>query len=827
MAKHIAKNQKPSHLTELTPESFQGQLQTLLQQHKYRQALDEVKRIQRSHPGIQLTPNEAEIWFLRGRHEFDKQDFKPAENSFQRSLQLGLKGEIFYYLAKCLLEINQLDAAINLLQGAFTQETLPKEYNVCYLKLLLLKNQITTVEELLESQPRRFTAPQKQLVQGIIALKQENTETALNLFKKIKRPITPGDIPEAWLIYTHQMSNNWDVAEETLISKKFSKPQLFSHSIIQRLAALQQAKIKESDLVPDNFYFSSSKEEAVVVLSIINLIEEEDYHEAGHGFLNIGRGLPSFPELKKIRPVLLTLAGEKAYEKGELNCSELFWTQALLEQPFNIQLAVNLVEVLTLNKSHKEVQRLLNRIAKWIEEDNHKNPQQWTTEKVKETLADIHCRLADNFMGMGRYSGAIAEVQQAERICPTSPEVIGRKGIIAGFEHKYQESVTLLTQALENGCRFSDAYSWLIKSWENIGDKEALKNVRRRFGKKFGDMSVETEIEVEPWLEALSTRNFTLFKHIIESQENTNSSLDACRIFIKSIANPAVNSGGRVSLNQAEADKRWEDILKKIPPQEQIYTLKTICLCIQLLAKREKGIVAFVNKYIEKLSTLSQTLTEGIEVYLVVLTVKENNVLKITQPLNAYLQTLPQPANALANIQLQVSRFKVTQNLNFFLDTALQKEPQNPLLLLAKATTYPKNNPYYESLKEKGFEIARRLQNTKALQAYREEEAFIHSQEALKLIPDVDESETVDIFQIEEIIEIMIRQTIGNKIPKDKLEKKIEELKQIFMTDMLNNQDDDDDDDDFELDVERLFNKSSNTRKAKGRTRGGFQEIID
>jgi tetratricopeptide (TPR) repeat protein len=762
VAKHIAKNQKPSYSTQVPPESFQEHLQTLLQKHKYRQALDEVKRIQRSHPELQFTPNEAEIFFLRGRHEFDKQDFKQAENSFQRSLQLGSTGEIFYYLAKSLLEINKLDAATNLLETAFSQGILPKEYNICYIKILVLKNDIPKVEELVNTQSSKFTASQKQWVQGIIALKQENTENALNFLQKIKRPITPGDIPEAWLIYTHQISNNWDVAGKTLIAKSLTKPQLFSHAIIQRLATLQQAKTGETHLVSDNFEFSSNQKQAILLSSVLNLIEKGDYHEAGHELLNIGTSLPNFPELKKIRPTLLTLAGEKAYEEGEPNCSELFWTPALAEQPFNIQLAVNLLEVLTLNNSPQDVQRLLNRIAKWIEEQGQKNPQEWTKEKVQLTLANIHCRLADNFMSMGKPTGAIAEVQQAERICSTSPEVIGRKGIIAGLQQEYPEAVTLLTQALENGSRFPDTYSWLVKSLERIGDKEALKNARRRFGKNFGDITVDNEIQIQAWIEALATRDYSLFKHVIQSQEKKDTTIEVCDIFIQS-ATGNKNSGGRVSLNQEEADKQWENVLKKISPPEQISTLQAICLCIQLLAKREKGIIALVNKYLQKLSTLSQTLPKAVEAYLVVLAIKESNVQKLTTPFNSYLQSIPQPGNVLANIQLQVSRFTVTQNLSPFLDAALKKESQNPLLLLAKATTYRRNHPSYELFKEKGFDIARRLQDAKALQAYREEEAFTNSQEDLKIIPDFEEIHSFDISQMEEIIETMIRENMGKK----------------------------------------------------------------
>ncbi|NJL42502.1 MAG: hypothetical protein HC856_00520 [Pseudanabaena sp. RU_4_16] len=88
---------------------FQAQLKSLLHQQKYRQALDEIQKIKRAQPDLTFTPAEAEIWLLRGKQEFQKKDFKQAETSLQRSLELGGVGEAHYWLAKCLLERNQID----------------------------------------------------------------------------------------------------------------------------------------------------------------------------------------------------------------------------------------------------------------------------------------------------------------------------------------------------------------------------------------------------------------------------------------------------------------------------------------------------------------------------------------------------------------------------------------------------------------------------------------------------------------------------------------------------------------------------------------------
>ena len=73
--------------------SFQVQLQGLLRQQKYRQALEEIKKARCANPDVEFTPSEAEIWSLRGQQEFQKGDFKQAETSFRQALELGLSGE--------------------------------------------------------------------------------------------------------------------------------------------------------------------------------------------------------------------------------------------------------------------------------------------------------------------------------------------------------------------------------------------------------------------------------------------------------------------------------------------------------------------------------------------------------------------------------------------------------------------------------------------------------------------------------------------------------------------------------------------------------------
>jgi hypothetical protein len=190
---------------------------------------------------------------------------------------------------------------------------------------------------------------------------------------------------------------------------------------------------------------------------------------------------------------------------------------------------------------------------------------------------------------------------------------------------------------------------------------------------------------------------------------------------------------------------------------------------------------------------------------------------------------MPQPGNALANIQLQSRRFGEITTLVPFLDEALRREPQNPLLLLAKATTYDVDHPNYEQLKQQGFELARRLQDAKALQAFREEQAFIHDRETQSAMPDPERFDNLDMSDMDDLVEGMIRKLFGDKMSPAELERMLPELKKMMlnnMPDFSDDEDEDDEDEEYGIDLDFIFRNSSPSKKRKGRKKVGFQELL-
>jgi tetratricopeptide (TPR) repeat protein len=765
----------------------QSQLQNLVAQKKYRQAIDELKKLQRSQPNVQITPTEAEIWQLRGQHELEKREFKSAENSFRQALKLD-HPSAYYWLAKALLGQNRLDAALALIRTAFDAKTLAKEDGICYLKLLLLKADRAQVETLIQTQAKRFSAAQLHWVKGVLALQSGDPSTALAAFGKLKKaPLTPGDSTDAWLAYTYQQMARWDDAGAKLgwggSAGMFTRPKYTSHPALQKLILWQQAAIgdpRRAFITPDD----RMAQEMFRGLAAVALMAEGNFHDAGHAVLEMSPASPRLAALTAQRSTILAMAGQQAMAQGELGCATHLWEPLLREKNLDPQLLVNWSHVLRETEEHQEEQRVITRLIKWIEQEAKRDPAAWPEERLKRTLAHAHCLLGDAWLALERPRAAFGAIQQADRLCPTSPEVMGRKGLIQSEDEDPTKAITLLTQALEQGCQSEDVYDGLQDILlENDRKDEALA-MRKRYGQRFGNLNVDAEIDIESWITALSNGSYDLFQELIPPAKSPDPLLAACQIF-RDAAHGKPTATGKISFHHEQAIAAWSQLLKGLEPIAQAQTLQVIALCIAVLSKRDKGIAALVTRYQQQLFELIPTVPPARVMHLIVSAVKENNPAKLQVFLKPYLDAQPQPSNALAQLQLQVRWFGQTTNLRSFIDKALSREPEHPLLLLAKATTFTAGCLVYQQLREQGFELARQLQDAPALQAFRVEDFYREGQEIQSLMPTVSSIDKLMPAQLEQMFENMIRQTLGKEMPRDQLEQLMPMLKQKFLDEMM------------------------------------------
>jgi tetratricopeptide (TPR) repeat protein len=786
-------------------EGLQAQLQTLIRQKNYRQALDKLKHIQKTYPDAKLEVSEANILSLRGQQEYGQGNYRQAEKSFHQAIEMGLQGEPYYWLSKCFLSLNEPQQALAVMQSAFERKKLPKDYMGCYLKLLFLNGEVETVTDLVAKPSNRFFAPQLHWARGMLALQTKDYDAAIAHFKKMGRPATPEDRQSAWIAYAFQEQGDWRSAGMNLGMgyESFGFPSLSSslpqHPAMQRLKLVQavgQKKSLEQSRV--SLEQKGLQTALVVMLEFLHLLEQDNIHDAAHLLQKMERPCREYPQLDILFRPVMVLAGEQALRDQEPECTKAFWEGIVYQPPFDAQLILKLREVYLRTGSAGQAQRLLSHLLDGVKKDAKAHPQDWPETRLNPTLAQIYCWMTDAWMSKDQRQQGFKALQEAEKLCPDLPDVIGRKGLKAQVQGDREQSILLLTKALEGGCTYSGVYEGLLQALERQGDDSALKDARRRFGKAFGDVGVDSEVSIEPWIEALSTQDYWTFEELVTDSTVKDPAIEACRIFVQS-AEGEPNSGNRVGLKQAQAIAQWDKLLESLPSQDRVPVLQAIFLSLQLYAKRQKGIAALQTKYQQQLFALIPQHPEAQLAHLMLHVVKGLMPERLMGPLQQYLETAAQPGTALAQLQLKARCFAQTVVLRPAIDEALRREPQNPQLLLAKATTYPLENENYKKFHGEGFELARRIQDAQALQAFREEEFFQSTQMASDMMPDfMDFAETGDIDMMA-IVRKMAKKMFGNDVPPAILKMMLPELMRRMEAEMSGMGFGDDDDDFFEI----------------------------
>ncbi|MGC1310500.1 MAG: tetratricopeptide repeat protein [Phormidesmis sp.] len=808
-------------------QALEQQIQDLIDQDKYATAIRKLQQGLKRDPDQTLKTNEADIWLLRGKHEFEQARYTQAINALQQALDLGLRDDTYYWLAKCLLAQEKTAEALNLFQAAFEDKTLPKKMGGCYLKLLFLNDQTDEVERLIKTQTKRFYAPQLRWARGAIALKANNLTDALAQFKTMGKPVSPGDQPIVWQAYSHQQRGDWAAAEDDLATvwpgsrlNFFQRQQPPQSPAIHRLVTAQVAHTGRGPV--DFSYLEKVNQQSASanwVLEFLNFIFKDNVHDAAHLFLDFpDEVIAQYPELQALYRPLMLAAGSQSFQQGEIGCVADFWSHALKDQSdFDPNLALNLYQAMELSGEYDEAQQQLTQIVNWVKRDARQNPQKWPAAKLNPTLAKLYCWSTDCLMSLGRYREVKRLLQEAEKLSPEHPEVLGRKGLDILARHgDPDEAMPLLRQALEGGCEFEEVYGMLVRSLAD--DPDEVKAIRRKFGQKFGDADVNTEIELPDWVEALTFQHYEMMSEFVEDHSRPSPALKAFSIFLAA-ADDAPSSGQKITLNQKQAVPQWEALLASHSPAEQVEIIEAIYLIVQQHSKRnQKGIAALQKSYVKKIAALSSQQVPGADVaYLVILATASPAPGEITPTIEPILNLAIQPADVLATAQLALRYFGRNRALLPLIEAYAKKETQNPKLLLARATLHPRGSREYETFYDKGFEIARRLQDAEALQAFREED-WLEAQALTRRVvgPQMDFLGDPSQIDIADMIQRMAREAFGEKVPPEILARMMPEIEAELSDDGGFFADDpfDDSIDPFSFPPPRRSGKKSSRRKS-------------
>ncbi|MEO0770350.1 MAG: hypothetical protein AAFY72_13135, partial [Cyanobacteria bacterium J06649_4] len=635
-------------------------------------------------------------------------------------------------------------------------------------------------------------------------------------FKKMGRPATPGDCSTLWEAFALQKAEKWTLAEQAipLRPRNFSRPgfSLFparlqpDHPAKQLLVLCQ---IAHADLVPseyiDVYQEDLPNREAAWALELVQLIQGEDLIDAANAFLNLPKAAKAaYPELEEIARSLMLLAGEQARQEQEFSDTARFWTEASRGHELEPNLALNLYKALDASQDYSSAVEQLNKIETWVKQKAQKDSKNWPKPRFNATLAQLICWAVDCHEALGRYSDVARGIAEATKLAPEHPEVIARQGLQAAAKGDRETAVDLLTQALEKGSRFYDAYNALLLCLE--GDADATRSARRKFGQRFGDAGPDTEADIPTWREAIAYQNYELLedtvRKAIANQKKPGPELRAYQIFLEAAEDEPSSSGQKITLNQKQAVSQWDALLAELSPAEQVEVIKAIYLIIYQHAKRnKKGMAALQSSYLAKITELSSQQVPGADiVHLMLVGLRSPD--RIGPVAENLLSRATYPEKVLAQAQLSLHHYGVSNTMRPLLEAKLKQSPQDPHLLLANATLFPRGSGQYEKYHEQGFEVARRLQDADALKVYREEEWFTANDLTREVMgPRIGRADDLSERDMIEMVKKMARAAFGDDVPPEIMAQLVPQLLAEMAAEMGEGDFEDDfEDDDFEDD---------------------------
>ena len=480
------------------------------------------------------------------------------------------------------------------------------------------------------------------------------------------------------------------------------------------------------------------KNEPIVEVWLIQLfyhLVDKNYHEGAHVLLKLesfkSHSYAQCPELQKIRRSLLLLGGQQAMEQRQTDCACQIWKPLISAKgDFDPQLVYNYTVALEEEEQHNTRFQMLKQLQQWIQKDAKQNPDRWPESYLKTTLAHLHCLIADALAVQSKSNAARQEVSLAVRLAPDCPEVWVRQGYMAHADEENLKAIDFFTRGLEAGIKDEDVYLLLILLLKKEGQIEELNRIKKLFAKDYEDEVIPT-VDIPEWIYLGMGDGIQSMERIIESRKNTLQKnplgaglLPLYNTFMRYKDENYLQK--RLSVNLKSLQRDFNTVLETIAPEYQVKALQIIILYLAKFVTRQKGIAGVVNFYLDQLEKRGKSDPEAHFAYIAMLAIK--NVAKSTldKVLVPYLNQSIQPHQALADLQFHVRYFVTTKAFLPAINQALAKDSQNPLLLLAKATTFPHSSPDYKQFREQSFELARRLQDQRALERLREEDALIN-----------------------------------------------------------------------------------------------------
>lgn len=726
-------------------EALQRKLADLVRQQRYTQAIRLREQTLRRQPDLDLHPSEAHLWRLEGQLAAAEGQIKRAEAALAKAMALGLHGEPEYELARLRLRHSGVKHALEPLHQAYNANTLPVEYAGAYLKLLLLQGEVEQVQQLVRTAPERFQPQQIQWVDGVLSLQANDPAAASRAFQLMVGPASPRDQVGAWRAWAQLEAGHPDAAAAALVTADPKLPK--QHRSAQPKGPVLPVGVAVAlDLAardgrrPGELVNLSQPtlphRELALALELLFHLRQGNLLTAANLLLEQERSLLSaHPALAVLRRPLLLLAGQQALEQDSDEDAIRCWRPLVERNGFDPDLALRLYPLLDRCEStdnNREAERLATLLISWVRRSARDAPNDWPQPLLNRTLARLHCWQADQFMVLGAQQQARRSVKQAEDLAGDDPEVVGRRGILAGINGDWDAALPLIWQSLDGGCRYVPLYS-MLRSWlEMTQQHEELTRLRRTHGPAFDDGLQASEGAGQPpsWLELLGECKPQELADRLERAPQPDAGVRALRLLLEHTS-PAKGLGAaKLNLDVLSLAAPWEDLLATLPAGDRAEAitaalLATHCHCL----RRRKAVLSQIEAWhaeLEQLATASGSDHSGAaqRAQLMLLSLRLRPGEAFQREARRLLGRTARPERTLALALLDLRQVASTRPWRPIVEELQRQDPQNALLPVALATMEPQLSRLHHQLMERGFGLARQQQDQEALAACHREEQW-------------------------------------------------------------------------------------------------------
>ena len=717
--------------------ALKRKFKTLVTSQRYAMALRVHAQAAKQHPDLDLTPTAAELWCLEGQLAIREGQGKRAEKALQQAIALGLSGEPHYWLARLRLQQGQADQALQLLEEAFTDGTLPEAYAGAYLKALLIQGEVEQVRQLISKQRQRFQPQQLHWASGVLHLLAGDPVQAQRQFRQMAGPATPGDHNAVWRAWSALESGDGAAAAAALRDEEHPA------AVALILASAARTQQRPADWI-DLERHDLPRRELALALELVHQLQHQNLLAAAQLLLQHERQLlNAVRDLMPLRRSLLLLAGQQALDRGAEEDAKDFWSTIVWQPAFDADLALRLYPLLDQGDPEdvQPAERIASQLLSWVRRAAHDNPTAWPQELINTTLARLHCWHADQQMRMGLNTQARQNVQQAQRLAPEHPDTIGRQGMLACLTGSMEQGIPLLWQALEKGCRSSHVFELLDEALERSGEVAEQLRLAREYGAAFGVMASEdADAEALPlWLDAVSCDSALDMASLLSSAGPAVGSAGmALSIFIDHVKRPPLPEDGsavrmnlsKVDLEDQQAALAWERLLQTLPPAEQVEGHTAILVVIHRFAQRtSKAMKALIAGHLAALEKLAEDPNtphgqQALQRLLLVAGLRIRRQEALREEASRLLRRLHQPGRMLPRALLDLRVLTTTKPWQAILEDQQRRDPENPLLMLAMASMHrPYSQPHRRDL-DRALDLARRQQDSEAIHLCRREQAW-------------------------------------------------------------------------------------------------------